>query len=72
MSVEINAGSIGAPTLLFETTNMRSANLSSVANYDVSADGERFVMVVSDNSSTELHVVLNWFSELERLVPSNR
>ncbi len=29
-------------------------------------------MVVSDGTSTQLHVVLNWFDELERLVPSDR
>ena len=29
-------------------------------------------MVVSGDTSTQLHVVLNWFDELERLVPSDR
>ena len=39
--------------------------------YDVSADGERFVMIDSSEAAkptTELIVVLNWLHELERLV----
>ena len=58
--------------LLFEKPEMRSLRLGGVANYDVTANGERFLMVVSGDTSTELHVVLNWFDELERLVPSDR
>ena len=37
--------------------------------YDVSLDGERFV-VVADRSTTEFKVVFNWFQELERLAPT--
>ena len=33
-------------------------------NYDVTADGQRFVMV--DPAPSEIHVVLNWFEELKR------
>lgn len=48
-------------------------------NYDVSGDGERFLMVKreSETSSTsigggsDLVVVLDWFDELKRLVPTN-
>ena len=39
-------------------------------NYDVSRDGERFLFVGRDESPKDLHVVLNWFEELERLVPT--
>jgi serine/threonine-protein kinase len=40
-------------------------------NYDVSADGNRFVMVRSEKElvANELSVVLNWFQELERRAP---
>ena len=37
------------------------------ANYDVSADGQRFIMVQSkETGDAALRVVLNWFTELER------
>ena len=41
--------------------------------YDVSPDGERFLMVLEDRTpeTMELVVVLNWFEELKRLVPTN-
>jgi serine/threonine-protein kinase len=44
------------------------------ATYDVTVDGERFVMIrVSDSGSLdeELVVVENWFEELNRLVPAS-
>ncbi|MHC4556376.1 MAG: protein kinase domain-containing protein [Planctomycetota bacterium] len=43
------------------------------SNYDVSRDGQRFLMVKESEdqpSATQLIVVLNWFEELKRLVPS--
>ncbi len=39
-------------------------------NYDVSSDGQRFVMVEGGAETTEIRIVLNWFEELERLAPS--
>ncbi len=39
-------------------------------NYDVSRDGERFLFVGRGEYPRDLHVVLNWFQELERLVPT--
>jgi Tol biopolymer transport system component len=40
--------------------------------YDVSADGLRFLMVQgNDTNLTQMNVVLNWFEELKRLVPTN-
>lgn len=73
MSVVVTTGTVGAPKFLFEKHDIRrSTRITGVANYDVSADGERFLMVVSGNASTQLNVVLNWFDELERLVPADR
>ena len=72
MSVAVTTGTIETPQLLFERSQIRDASLTGVANYDVTSDGERFLMVVSGDASTQLHVVLNWFDELERLVPSAR
>ena len=40
--------------------------------YDVAPDGEHFVMLqLSDAASTLLHVVVDWLSEVERLVPTD-
>ena len=72
MSVTVTNGTVGTPKFLFEKPGTRSARIADVANYDVTADGERFLMVVSGGTSMQLHVVLNWFDELERLVPSDR
>jgi hypothetical protein len=42
--------------------------------YDVSADGQRFLMELSDASTeppvTGMHVILNWFEELKARVPT--
>ncbi len=46
----------------------------TIPNYDVSADGQRFLMVKPSQSAeaspTQIDVVLNWFEELKRLVPA--
>ena len=41
------------------------------ANFDVAADGERFVMISSAGGTAEanLNIVLNWFEELKARVP---
>ena len=41
-------------------------------SYDISPDGKRFLMIKEpgETASTELNLVLNWFQELERLVPT--
>src|SRR5262245_27140393 len=39
-------------------------------NYDVSPDGQRFVMLNEDERSpTQIHVLTNWFNELLQRVP---
>lgn len=40
-------------------------------NYDVAPDGNRFLVIERNVESipTEIHVVVNWFDELNRLVP---
>ena len=58
-----------APRVLHRTPFDRNG-FGEAAYYDVSPDGERFV-VVADRSTTELEVVFNWFQELERLVPTD-
>ena len=42
------------------------------ANYDVSPDGQRFIVVntpEAEAGATEISVIVNWFDELKRLVP---
>jgi len=40
-------------------------------DYDVSPDGERFLMIAVDEPSApnEMRVVLDWFEELSKLAP---
>ena len=57
----------GDPRLLFEG---RFTNFTSLANFDVTPDGRRFVMIQENPElRTQLNVVLNWFDELKRLIP---
>ena len=57
------------PRLLFEERYERSP--TSWANYDVTPDGQRFLMVKpNEQAATQIHVVLNWFEELKRRVPT--
>jgi hypothetical protein len=59
---------LATPRVIFE---QRYAYGSTIAltNYDVSADGQRFLMVKRESGVAYLNVVLNWFSELARLAP---
>ena len=71
MVVEIGSGSdfeAGAPELLLDVETLNTTGLG-LPDYDVSSDGERFVMIapVSMTPQTEIYVALNWFEELRRL-----
>jgi hypothetical protein len=57
------------PVLLFEQRYAFGTGLS-IPNYDVSADGQKFLMVREDESARHLNLVLNWTAELERLAPT--
>ena len=60
---------IGRPQMLFEGDYLEWAG----SNYDVSADGKKFVMVRTANANTNtLSVRLNWKSELQQLAPNRR
>ena len=54
----------GKPRLLFEG---RYENLSWEANYDVSPDGQKFLMLKSldDTPPNQINIVLNWYEELK-------
>ena len=64
----------GSPTLLFEGGDLSVvAGGNPATGYDVAPDG-RFVMIRAEESAggtQQINVVLNWFGELERLVPTN-
>jgi eukaryotic-like serine/threonine-protein kinase len=60
------------PRVLFEGRFERGP-VTGMVNYDVTRDGQRFLMVKSEASSspTQVEIVLNWFGELKRRVPTN-
>ncbi len=63
-----------APRVLFEFPSFDST--TGIRDYDITADGNRFVMLeavenASLDSAADLFLTLNWFSELEHLVPTD-
>jgi serine/threonine-protein kinase len=63
----------GKPRTLFEG-QYEPTPLTS-PNYDVSLDGQRFLMVKAseqEQAATQINVVLNWFEELKRRVPPGK
>jgi serine/threonine-protein kinase len=62
----------GKPRMLFEGTAYL-ATTASFPYYDVSPDGQRFLMLkpveAETAAPTQINVVLNWFEELKRKVP---
>lgn len=80
MSVALEAGATfraGNPTRLFERRYFAgSAAGGAGRTYDVSPDGQRFLMIKvgggsdEDAAPTSIIVVENWFEELKRLVPT--
>ena len=59
---------LATPRVIFERPYAYGSTVA-LTNYDVSADGQRFLMVKSESGVAHLSVVLNWFSELARLAP---
>jgi len=71
--------SAGRPQVLWEGHYSHGMSSSCGApgvtsfNYDVTLDGQRFLMVKDshqDVASNRIVVVLNWFEELKRRVPA--
>jgi serine/threonine-protein kinase len=73
MAVEVTTQpsfSAGEPKILFEGSYVISPR--SAADYDVSPDGQRFLMLKSADAAPrpeQINVVLNWFEELKQRVP---
>ena len=61
-----------SPELLFEAAFV--LDQWGNPNYDVAPDGERFVMIRDSETNPgqghRINIVLNWFEELKRLVPT--
>jgi hypothetical protein len=67
--------SAGKPKVLFAGQYQPSPSPVPNANYDVSPDGQRFLMLKpggQDQAATQLNVVLNWFEELKQKVPAGK
>lgn len=62
------------PTLLFEIRFAVTYRPEVRQNYDISPDGERFLMIQNEQETTapKLDVVLNWFEELRRVTAAGR
>jgi Tol biopolymer transport system component len=74
LAVEVTAQpsfSISKPRMLFKGPYHPTPQ--TFPDYDVSADGQRFLMLKpagQAQASTQINVVLNWTEELKRLVPT--
>ena len=58
------------PEVLIES---RYATPNNGRTYDIHPDGSRFMMIkdLEQRGPDELHVIVNWFEELKRLVPTD-
>jgi Tol biopolymer transport system component len=77
MSVDITTQpgfGVGKPRMLFE--GQYEIPPFPIANYDVSPDGQRFLMLKpaeqEQAAPTQINVVLNWFEELKQKVPTGK
>ena len=62
------------PRLVFEG-HYETGLFSFHPNYDVSPDGQRFLMIKAseqESAATQINVVVNWSEELKRLVPTQK
>ena len=68
VSVDPASGKLGTPVELFHGAYVTT---DYDLSYDVTADGERFLMLRQPPGTEprQVIVVTNWFKELERLVP---
>ncbi len=62
--------SLSKPRMLFESSQY--ARVSTTPNYDVSPDGQRFLMIQDSElqSASQLNVIVNWFEELKKKTPA--
>jgi Tol biopolymer transport system component len=77
MTVEVDTKSgfsVGKPRMLFEGPYLPTS--ASFPYYDVSPDGQRFLMLKPTEQAqaapTQINVVLNWFEELKQKAPTGK
>jgi hypothetical protein len=62
--------SASAPKMLFEG---RHATYQSIPDYDVAADGQRFLFLTpGDEAREEVNVVVNWTEELKQKITQGK
>jgi hypothetical protein len=71
MAAAVKAGAsfeAGSPVALFQTHRRQTISALDVFSYDVSGDGQRFLIAtrVDEANPAPLSVVLNWASEMEK------
>ncbi len=64
----VNGAAVSGPQLLVSAPTLR-ATTGGRPNYDVTTDGQRFVMIRLEPDGPRIQVVLNWADELRRRVP---
>jgi hypothetical protein len=69
--MDLAGGRSGSPVALFAGPYPDSPGWTRPRSYDVSSDGERFLMLKRSAGETRprINVVLNWFDELRAKVP---
>jgi hypothetical protein len=83
MSVTVQTGpgiQLGKPRPLFEGPYLAFSTNVTGRTYDVSPDGRRLLMINNQIQETgdasfaqaQIHIVLNWFEELNQKVPRTR
>jgi Tol biopolymer transport system component len=70
MAVAVTTGSnfkVGSPVALFQTHRRQPVSFLDVFSYDVSGDGQRFLIAtkVGEANAAPLSIHLNWASEME-------
>jgi hypothetical protein len=71
MALAVTAGAsfkADSPVALFQTHRRPPVSLPDVFSYDVSGDGQRFLILtkVDEANAAPLSVLLNWASEMEK------
>jgi len=71
MAVAVKTGAsfeAGAPVTLFQAHRRQTHSSGAVFSYDVTGDGERFVIITKadEPAAAPLSVVLNWAAEMEK------
>jgi serine/threonine protein kinase/Tol biopolymer transport system component len=69
LSLQGDEPTLSPPVVLFDQAYEYGSGIT-IPNYDVSADGQQFLMVKGRAGASQLRIVLNWFEELKRLAAS--